>query len=514
MPEVSEEPRKSADFFRVNRTFAKSQALALIAIVSVMVGMAQSGEPQVIFYTNFQDAPDDPANIAVPAAKKTEIDKVEFDRMRKSLRDAVKDTAEAKKVEAILAFASNPEISKSPAAMKAVLAEALVQSLVTKDLRNAQTTLRRIQDSAELFADNEYKASVSRVKDLAAANNECALAFELIEGLQERQLLTPVEAFTEKAAALNSAAQDKSLKKPANQAQRQELADEMLALAIAAAEIAPDVADDLLVESRKTVGAIADREQRAAFDKDFNAAKATVAEVKRYQLALEQLKKDPQDVAAQKVRIDGQLNRGNAKEVLADIAKSEHPLQSLAQETVALLQQGANVAGKPCFLCAQQWAKAAEESQKAKRIGLQELARELTTLAISAQKDPLDPFAMQKAKQLESTISNNKLTASEATPKPTTPKASTTETKNKVVDLLATGAKTSVVKGKLEKTKNALVADRGIFEFDQELTERTYRLVVKFARTNGSDTTGFTIPVGTEAVTVVLGAYNNTIHPQ
>src|SRR5204862_3625318 len=98
--------------------------------------------------------------------KKVEIDKQEFDRMRASLRDAVKDTADGEKVDAILAFATDPEIVKSPAATKAVLAEALVQSLTTKDLRRAQEALSRIRDSSELFAEEEYRASVTRVKDL------------------------------------------------------------------------------------------------------------------------------------------------------------------------------------------------------------------------------------------------------------------------------------------------------------------------------------------------------------
>lgn len=457
--------------------------------------------------------PDPPAGAAnpdntAPAAKKVEIDKAEFDRMRTSLREAVKDTADAEKVDAIIAFAGDPEIIKSPAAMKAVLAEALVQSLTTKDVRRAQTTLRRIHDSAELFAESEYKASVSRVKDLAVASGERALAFTLIDELRERQLLSPLETFAEKAAALNTAAQDKSLKKSGNQAQRQELADEMVTLAVAAAEVHPEVAEDLLVEARKTAGAITDRERRAAFEKEISVAKATVTEAKRYQLALETLKKDPQDASAQKVRIDVLLNRGQAKEVLADLAGSEHPLQSLAQETASLLQQGSNPSGKTSFSCAQRWAKAADEAQGPKQAGFQQLARELTTLAISAQNDPLDPFALQRAKQLEATFSSN---APAVAARPTSPKPNSNDSKSKV-ELISSGAKTSVVKGKVDRTKDAIVADRGLFEFDQELTERSYRLVAKFARTGGGDTLGFTVPVGTSAVTVVFGCYNNTTH--
>ena len=56
---------------------------------------------------------------------------------------------DGEKVDAILAFATDPEIVKSPAATKAVLAEALVQSLTTKDLRRAQEILGRIRDSLE-----------------------------------------------------------------------------------------------------------------------------------------------------------------------------------------------------------------------------------------------------------------------------------------------------------------------------------------------------------------------------
>jgi hypothetical protein len=359
-------------------------------------------EPPVDPPQNLVNVPETPASD--PEVKKVEVDKAEFDRMRASLREAVKDTAESEKVDAILAFASNPEIIKSPAAAKAVLAEALVQSLATKDVGRAHTTLDRIRKASQLFADNEYYGSVTRVKNLAVATGERAVAFELIDHLQQWKVISPLDAFAEKSAALNAAAADKELKKPANQAQRQELADEMVALALAAAEVRPDLAESLLVEARKTAGAIIDREQRAAFEKELADAKAVAAEAQRYHQAVEQLAKDPTNAAARKVRVDVLLNRGQVQPALGDLADIDHPLQSLAQETKPLLQQGAAASGKACFAGAQKWEKAAEEAEGKKRAGLQQLAHQLITLAIAAKNEPLDPFALQNAKQLETTF--------------------------------------------------------------------------------------------------------------
>ena len=339
-----------------------------------------------------------------PAPKAGEIDKQEFNRIRQSLRDAVKETAEGEKVDAILAFANDPEIMKSPAATKAVLAEALVQSLATKDIRRAQTTLRRIRDSRALFGEEEYRASVSRVKNLAAAGGNRDLAFGLLDELRERLALSAKDAFAEKAAILRAAAQDKALKKAASQDQRQALADEMLVFAREGADLGPDISEGLLNEARKTAGTISNRERRAAFEKEMVAAKTAVAEGERYQQAVEQLAKDPADAAARKVRADILIGRGKVKEALVDLASLEHPLKSLTQETDSLLKTGAEAGGKDCFACAPRWVKAASEAKIGKNIGMLQLARELTNLAILAKNNSLDPFAMQKVKQQEALL--------------------------------------------------------------------------------------------------------------
>jgi hypothetical protein len=444
--------------------------------------------------------------------KKVEIDKQEFDRMRASLRDAVKETANGEKVDAILAFATDPEIAKSPAATKAVLAEALVQSLTTKDLRRAQETLSRIRDSLELFGEDEYRASLGRVKDLAATSGNRVLAFELIDELRQREALSPQDALAEKAALLRAAAGDKALKKPASLELRQELAGEMVALAIEGADLSPDISEGLLTEARKTVGTISNRERRAAFEKEMSAAKAVVAEGKRYQQAQDQLAKEPGDAAARKVRVEILVSRGKAKEVLAELAAIDHPLQSLAKETDTLLKQGAEAGGKECFACSQRWAKAATESEGAKKAGLQKLASELTALAISAKNNPLDPFALQKAKQQEESLADAQRTyagsAKTAVDKSLDAKVAA-KLKRAVNLLTSEDIKVNMFQGKAEKVQGTLLGEQAVLEFGTDLAGQTYRLRSAFVRTSGNDTVGYTFPVGKSSVSLILGGWGD-----
>jgi|GEM_PF-4155081 len=444
--------------------------------------------------------------------KKVEIDKQEFDRMRASLREAVKETADGEKVDAILAFATDPEIVKSPAATKAVLAEALVQSLTTKDLRRAHETLSRIRDSLELFGEDEYRASLGRVKDLAATSGNRALAFELIDELRQREALSPQEGFAERAALLRVAAADKALKKPASLELRQELAGEMLALAIEGADLGPEISEGLLTEARKTAGTISNRERRAVFEKEMSAAKAVVAEGKRYQQAQDQLAKDPGDAAARKVRVEILVSRGKAKEALAELTAIDHPLQSLAKETDALLKQGTEAGGKECFACSQRWVKAATESEGAKKTGLQKLASELTALAISAKNNPLDPFALQKAKQQEASFADAQRTnagsAKTAVDKSLDAKVAA-KLKRAVNLLTSEDVKVNMFQGKAEKVQGTLLGEQAVLEFGTDLAGQTYRLRSTFVRTSGNDTVGYTFPVGKSSVSLILGGWGD-----
>jgi hypothetical protein len=451
-----------------------------------------------------------------PAEPKIEIDQQEFKRMRTSLQEVTKDIPEGERVDAILAFANNPETLKSPAAMKAVIAEALVQSVATKDAVRAGNTLRRLRNSAQLFTAEELSASITVVLNFATSSGERDLARELIAELQERGELSQPDAFAKRVAILRSAAQDKS-KKLVTPEQRIKLAEEMLALAREGADVDSEAAEGLVTDSRKTAGLIANKELRIAFDKDFTSARTVVNEAKRLKQAVDQLAADPNNEAAKKTRLEILIGRGKIKEVLTDLAGSDHPLRGLAQQTDLVLKQGVAAEGTSCFACAQLWAKQAEQATYENNLGIRQLTHELLVMSIAATEGKLDPFALQKAKQLEVAFTSGELVSNTPTvnapptaTKPENPPRSKLPNSAVTVDLLdAEKVSFNVLVGKAERVKSAIVEDRGVVEFQHQPSATSFRLRSSFVRTSGGDTVAYTFPVGTKSIALTLGVLND-----
>lgn len=310
-----------------------------------------------------------------------EIDMKKFNAMRESLRESVKATSSDEKIEAILAFGKNPEVLKSPEAIKAVYAEAFMLSMEADDYESAKNVYERMKSFPSLFSSNEQGRCLSQV-------------IALLKHISNKPEFRRLQKATE----------------------RQEMTADMVELLNELAARDLDAAIELLKDLRKMPGA-QPREVRDAFEENFDAVEADLKKLKMLQernrledQELERiallLQQNPHDRSALASRGMILLGRGDISAGLTDLSASESEHQQLAQESIALLAAGSAASGRRSLDAAESWERAATRASNGQKTTMQHVAIMLYDLALTATNEALDPFKKMAAKSARETLSS------------------------------------------------------------------------------------------------------------
>ncbi len=319
-----------------------------------------------------------------PAQQAPIFDEQEYKNNREKLLLSVQGKKGAEQIDEIITLhANNTDIMKDPEMAKAVLVQIFKVSLEIKDLRRAYVGVHGLlsrNDLALSKIEEDYIAA--QMKLLAASSDDQMTVFSVYGELVSAGLITPADALAAKTAFYK--------KKPKSPA----LAAEMVALARASAEDAPELAE-LLANSAKSYYGPVTRESmpaKKAFDDTAKSALQFIGESKDLKIANDLLAINPDNAEAHKTRADILLSRGDINGALKDLEASNHEHASLAQTTTLLLAAGNSAGAQPSLESARQWKRAADSEKNGTQASMRTIASWLYAQALASTMNPLDAF--------------------------------------------------------------------------------------------------------------------------
>ncbi len=312
------------------------------------------------------------------------FDEQEYKNNREKLLQSVREKKGAEQIDEIITLhANNTEIMKDPEMAKAVLVQIFKVSLEIKDLRRAYVGMHGLlsrDDLALSKIESDYIAA--QMKVLAGSSDDQMTVFSVYGELVSAGLMTPADALAAKTSFYK--------KKPKSPA----LAAEMVALARASADDAPELAEHLAIAAKGSFGPV-NRESRPAkeaFDDTANSALRFIGESKLLKNANDLLTINPDNAEAHKTRADILLSRGDIDSALKDLEASSHEYSSLAKTTNALLAAGNDANAQQALESARQWKRAADGEQNGTQASMRTIASWLYSQALASTRNPLDAF--------------------------------------------------------------------------------------------------------------------------
>lgn len=282
------------------------------------------------------------------------IDKKAYDDVRASLESVGRGKPSNERIDAILEFGRNPDIMRDPSGLKAVYDHAFDTAVKAKNVAKAKEVYARMKAHEELYPSRaaERDALIALIKELGA---------------------------------------ERSMKHRDRADDRQDLVNDLMAIATELSTEDPDAAQKLLPPARGILGTQYDVAVKKGFNQRFDALEASIKDAKEFKAADEALKKNPNDPEQRKLRGLAYLSRGETKPALEDLAASNHMTSDLAKESLAMMANPRMAAGKRALQIARTWTDLASKTTNGKKASLQRIAVDLFDVALSTGNDGLNP---------------------------------------------------------------------------------------------------------------------------